>query len=476
VVADERAFARILTEAGFAGRIGAARRDITPPDGIRARSWGPATTDFATGVHRPLTLTAIAFLAQAAQPLVLISADLGWWGGVEDERFVRGAVLEVVGGDEARAIVHLTHTHAGPSISLADGDPMSAAYLYCLRAAAGQAATEAVATAVPATLTCTTTHCSLAANRDLADGKRYIVGFNPHSAADDTLLVGRIAGEAGETIATLVNYACHPTTLAWQNSLISPDYVGAAREVIEAASGGAPCAFLQGASGELAPRQQYVGDVRIADRHGHVVGHAAAAALAGMTPPGFMLAYEGVVESGAPLAMWQPRPHRPRDDSSATFLEVELDLKELPAVEELERRWRGIDSNSLEERLRRARNVRELFGDERTYRYPVWLWRLGDCLIVGQPGEAYSRLQQELRRRHPSRAIVVMNLANGPGAAYLPDEALYDCDVYPVWQTVYARGSLERLIEAVDDAIISDEKAASTKPGTVAIGRGNRLW
>ena len=29
-----------------------------------------------------------------------------------------------------------------------------------------------------------------------------------------------------------MNYACHPTTLAWQNTLISPDYVGAC-EVIE---------------------------------------------------------------------------------------------------------------------------------------------------------------------------------------------------------------------------------------------------
>lgn len=28
-------------------------------------------------------------------------------------------------------------------------------------------------------------------------------------------------------MATVVNYACHPTTLAWDNTLVSPDYVGA---------------------------------------------------------------------------------------------------------------------------------------------------------------------------------------------------------------------------------------------------------
>ena len=41
------------------------------------------------------------------------------------------------------------------------------------------------------------------------------------------------AGCGGRTLGTIVNYACHPTTLAWQNTLVSPDYVGALREVVE---------------------------------------------------------------------------------------------------------------------------------------------------------------------------------------------------------------------------------------------------
>ena len=34
----------------------------------------------------------------------------------------------------------------------------------------------------------------------------------------------RVTDEAGQALATVVNYACHPTTLAWQNTLISPDF------------------------------------------------------------------------------------------------------------------------------------------------------------------------------------------------------------------------------------------------------------
>jgi hypothetical protein len=36
-----------------------ARVDITPPVGIYHRMWGAATHDRSTGIHRPLTATAM---------------------------------------------------------------------------------------------------------------------------------------------------------------------------------------------------------------------------------------------------------------------------------------------------------------------------------------------------------------------------------------------------------------------------------
>src|SRR5262249_37493223 len=147
--------------------------------------------------------------------------------------------------------------------------------------------------------------CRLAANRDYRDESsgQYVCGFNPSGPADDTVLVARAADEAGRTVATFVNYACHPTTLAWQNSLISPDYVGAMREVVEQAAG-APCVFLQGASGDLGPREGFVGDVAQADRNGRQLGYAALAALEGLPPPATRFRYAGPVVSGATLGTW----------------------------------------------------------------------------------------------------------------------------------------------------------------------------
>ena len=55
-----------------------------------------------------------------------------------------------------------------------------------------------------------------------------------------------------ETIATLFNYGCHPTSLGPGNMHISPDYIGAAREILETTYGGTAL-FLQGASGDTGP-------------------------------------------------------------------------------------------------------------------------------------------------------------------------------------------------------------------------------
>jgi hypothetical protein len=403
-------------------------------------------------VHRPLTLTAAAFAADGAAPLVLVAADIGWWKNPEDEAHVRADVLDAVGGDARRVLVNLSHTHAGPSGSLPDGDEPSARYLDDVRSAAAEAGREAIATAAPATLSCTVGRCGLAANRDLADGDRYVVGFNPAVVPDDTVVVGRLARLDGTLLAVLVNYACHPTTLAWQNRLVSPDFVGAAREVVEAATG-VPCLFLQGASGELAPRHQYVGDVGVADRHGRSLGHAALSALEGMAPPGSALTYRGPVESGAALGMWEPAPWEPPAGLDAVAIEVELPLRAMPEVEELERLWAGINPVSLEERLTRARRLRAHFGGLSSYPFQVWIWRLGDCVVVGVPGEPYSRLQLELRRRHPQQSIIVLGVTNAGLSAYLPVDQSYDHDVYQAWQTPYERGCLERVLDAADEAI-----------------------
>lgn len=445
---------------GFAGLIGVSRRDITPPIGIYNRNWGAAENDVALGIHRSLTVTALAMKQSAgAQPLVLLSLDLGWWRTREDEWECRSAVLQALNVDESRVLLHFTHTHSGPSVCREDkdrpGGHLINPYFDHVIAMCVETAQEAAAHAVPATLQWAYGKCTVARNRDLPDPDqpRVICGFNPELPSDDTLLVGRACDANGKPIATLVNYALHPVTLAWDNTLISPDFVGAMRDVIEANTQHAPCLFLQGASGELAPAEEYTGDVSLADKNGRALGYAALAVLEGMLPAGKHLAYAGVVESGAPLATWALQDATLSSQLAALIVEQPLVLKDnLQSLDEIENELKTATDTFMIERLRRRRRLRRIVGNDKTSTQRAWLWRLGSMIVVANANEAYSALQIELRKRFPSRAIAVMNITNG-GWGYLPEREMYDRDQYQVWQTPFERGSLEQTIEACAEAI-----------------------
>jgi len=435
--------------------VGVARRDITPPTGIRAKNWGPADWERSEGAHRPFTATALAVGAE--DPLVLVAVDGTWWRRVDDERAVRDRVLRELDLPEERLIVALSHTHAGAVLCSADaglpGGDLIPGYLEALADGIAAAARDAVTAAVPGHIDWTTGRCALAANRELDLEGRALVGYNPEApAADDTVVIGRITDAAGRPVGTIVNYACHPTTLAWQNRLVSPDYVGALRELVERETG-APVLFLQGASGELAPRAQYTGDLEVADRHGRALGHAVLAALALLPTPANELELSGVVESGAPLGMWTETAQARSTGIAATTTEVELDLNDLPTIAELEARWADIDPRSREERLGRARNLRDGYIDGPTVQHPLWAWRLGDALLVGHPGEAYSTFQTGVRESAGEHPVLVLNLANGPGFVYLPTAEAYRRGAYQAWQTPLAPGSLERLTDAAAQAL-----------------------
>ena len=155
------------------------------------------------------------------------------------------------------------------------------------------------------------TSATHAAEAGTAPGQ-WVCGFGQDrvlGAADDTLLVGRISRRAAgrpaaavpdasghtlasgvgsaatETVADLFNYGCHPTSLGPGNVAISPDFIGAAHEVLERQFGGT-AVFLQGACGDTAPMILYSAEPAAADRNGRMLGYAAAAVVESLLPAG----------------------------------------------------------------------------------------------------------------------------------------------------------------------------------------------
>jgi hypothetical protein len=261
----------VRKHGSFSGRIGIARADITPPVGIYARNWGAARHDVAESIHCPSTLSVLTLARDAASaPLVLVDGDLGWWRPLNKFDRFRERLLQETSLKSSQLIFALSHTHA--SAPLMDPDPalpgsdLLEPWHETIFQATVQSIREALAGAFDGTLDWHVGRCGLAANRDLPDPDpkkdRILCGYNPAGEPDDTLLVGRITDAAGTLRGTLVNYACHPTVLAWENTSLSPDYPGALRSTMEAATG-ATAFFLQGMSGDLAPRYQYVGVPRL---------------------------------------------------------------------------------------------------------------------------------------------------------------------------------------------------------------------
>lgn len=456
---------------------GFGRADVTPPDGIYHRMWGAALHDRATGVHRPLTATAL-YLAPLddGEASVILGLDHCLMDRAEFDR-VRAAVGTAVSVQAGNVLVSMSHTHGSAWLSRSrahlPGGDLIGSYLDDMAAKCATAAVAAKTAARPATIVYGAARCSLAAHRDYWDeaAGRFVCGFNPAGPADDTVTLAEVYHFDDIPVGTVVNYACHPTTLAWENTLVSPDYVGAMRETVEGRTG-VPCLFLQGASGDLGPRRGFVGDPKVADGNGYQLGFAALSGLHTLPPPGTRFRYSGSVASGARLGTWADEPLTAEEQDGLaryTTREVVIELPyrpDLPTETDSRAelaRWeadeavartagdtdRVRDCRAGAERMTRQLARLSALPAGPAYPFRVSLLRLGGAVWVFTPGELYQHFQLTLRARFPRLAVVVAPLTNDWQPGYLPTEGSYGKGIYQADIAAVAAGGLETLTEAV---------------------------
>ena len=237
-------------------------------DGFAGRDHG------CEGVHDSLYVTALA-LSRYGKKLVIIGVDILALDNEQmDKIWMLAAKRLNLRPDQL--FINCSHTHAGPEVrpsfnheTCAPGevgkpDPV---YVDELIENILLSADKALKNLKPAEVLWGIGETFIGINRRAPDKSIYskqATGYenfpNPDKEIDRTCPVILFKDKKGKPISLVFGASCHPTTMRYDNYLISAEFPGVARRILEENLDGAPSLFLQGIAGDVKPRQVVEGN------------------------------------------------------------------------------------------------------------------------------------------------------------------------------------------------------------------------
>lgn len=405
-------------------RAGVGLADITPPAGLAMTGFGARTLP-AEGAHDRLTARALVIgeTAIVVADVLGIDADMS-----ERIRARSGLPPEAV-------VVAAVHNHGGP-VSMPErlGAKADADYLRMLEDGCVKAISRARQTAVEAELYFGYGEDpGIARNRRRADGP-----------VDRALPVLAVRDRAGETIAVLVSYACHPVVLDATNLLWTADYPHFVRAGIEAAFPGATALFLTGCAGDIN------------------TGHSAHASLS--LEQNAARSFDAANAIGKAIAncvlaaSLQPIAGNGTGYGEA-FASLHFERRETEPLEDLARAWDeeaktapAVGQAVLPIWARWARRFAADRLDPLRARTSALCW--GEVGLVALPGEVFSQTSLDLRAAMGMDGFVICYAGDNPG--YIPPASEYAHGGYEIDEAhryygmpaTFAKGSAEALSDA----------------------------
>jgi hypothetical protein len=458
---------------------GTARVDITPPIGIAHAGWGAQTHEGAEGIDMPLTITALVIESDGntdpAGRIAILDIDTCMLVESYDVR-IRNAVTEATGIPAQNQRVSYTHTHSGPIEGLSwivQGAEMVEPWFHSMAPASAKAVEEAIGRIVPVRADSGSGHCEININRrPVSHDGTVFTGRNPGGFVDHEVLVTAIDDLDGNPVATLVNYACHPTIMGPDNKLITPDYPGPMRETVESIVGGT-CLFLQGAAGNQGPIDGFTGDTSVYKKLGKQLGIEAARVRLTIDPVPREEKLEEILPSGADLGMYSFKQAGESDDTLGLIdSSAQLPIKEMPPESEVQANFDRISAN-LETVRKRGGTVEEIkqaafpakretlllrhtqtFGRGGEKRdIPIQVIRIGNTALVAIPVEPFAEIGTAVKERSPADWTLFSGYSNGY-YGYLPMAYAYPEGGYEVGPTApFEAGAAEQMIEDCLEAI-----------------------
>jgi neutral ceramidase len=226
-------------------KVGAAKRDITPKEGVPMWGYGARHAALSTGALDPLYAAAVVIQA-GTNKVAVVGLDLGRAPAEKSLQIIRDRIKAEAGIEYS--FIGGSHTHHGPVLELTD-EPgkgkgkYDAALRYYkeMENSIAEAIIEANGKLVPAKMA--------TGSVMLSHGNRNRHTKIEPKPSDHELSLMRFDDAAGKLLAVVVNFSAHPTTIPAETLKFSADWVGAMKATVEKEMGGTAI-FMQGATGD----------------------------------------------------------------------------------------------------------------------------------------------------------------------------------------------------------------------------------
>ena len=449
--------------------------DISPKVGVAHAGWGAQTHQVSLGNDMPLHVTALV-VTKGNVELAIVDVDIGIFTNQQDKK-IRELISKKSGIPFGNIRLAYTHTHSGPITFgqwIKDGIDLANEWWNTIPDACAKAVVEAKATAQPARTGFGRGSCDVNINRRPSrDNGQLFTGRNWDGAVDHSVDVVSFDDADDNPIATIVNYAMHPTIMAHQNQWVTPDFPGPMRSVVEHTVGGL-CLFLQGASGNQGPVDGFTGDLRVYRKVGSKLGAEAARVRLNIEPRERKENLDQILISGADLGIYSNVPTNESDDTvGVSNVPVDLPSRNVISLADAQA---GFDagekelestrgSMASEEEIRKAvskvmrANIQlsvARLSDTNTRDGHIEItaqsMRIGETVLVSIPVEPFVELAQGVKERSSSANTVFSGFSNGH-INYLATDIAFEEGGYEVGVSVFAAGSAELAIEASLEAI-----------------------
>ncbi len=480
-------------------KVGMVGFDITPRFHPKFGAWG--TTPSMTELDMPLLARCIAF-EQDDRRLIWFGSDL-CGDSVPGTNVLRDEVGAALGMPREQIVWSTSQTHSSgslPGSNLPGGSAITErgqfdpefcrAERQRLLNSYINAAEAAIERMQPATVWTGRGFCDTMSyntrfpmpNGGVKFSRHHSEGLQSGKFFDPTISLLRFDDTDGKPMGAIFNFCSHPATMI-NDKIISPDWVGTAREYVEEAIGGVPAMFVQGFCGDVNCHHIF-GTPEQAKKNGTRLGRAAAEAMGNLVqvraePFGFK--WRTIELNCRPMytraeiekALEDRRTfiEELRHDPAATWF-CGINLPEHFSVED-KIALVGVHNQYLEEGLRilnageTARSSLEL---------TLGVIRIGDVAIALTPGENFTATGLKLRLRSPFAHTLICGDTNGL-FGYIGDDPEidrggYETDSY--WKMLYidgfrlalAKGTVEKILKA-SAGLLTELQSISATPDSM---------